>query len=221
MRRRDFISIAGSAAAWPLAAHAQQPAMPVIGLLNGRARGSLPKVLAAFHQGLNDTGYIEAQNVAIEYRFAENRFERLPALADDLVRRQVSVIAATGAPAALAAKAATTTVPIVFETGGDPIKLGLVPNLNRPGGNVTGVTQLVQEVEPKLLEVLHELLPSIRIVALLVNPTDPALAEASKSAVLAAAHNLGLELQILNASSEHDFDGVFKKLTELRARAHS
>ena len=179
----------------------------------------MPKVLAAFRQGLNDTGYIEGQNVAIEYRFAENQFERLPALADDLVRRQVSVIAATGAPAALAAKAATTTVPIVFETGGDPIKLGLVTNLNRPGGNVTGVTQLVQEVEPKLLELLHELLPSVRIVALLVNPTDPALAEASKSAVLAAAHNLGLELQILNASSEHDFDGVFKKLTELRAGA--
>jgi len=194
--------------------------MPVIGLLNGRARGNLPKLLAAFRQGLNDTGYIEGQNVAIEYRFAENQYERLPALAADLVRHQVTVIAATGAPAALAAKAATTTVPVVFETGGDPIKLDLVTNLNRPGGNVTGVTQLVQEVEPKLLELLHELLPSVRIVALLVNPTDPALAEASKSAVLAAAHNLELELQILNASSEHDFDGVFKKLTELR-RAHS
>ena len=192
--------------------------MPVIGLLNGRARGNLPKLLAAFRQGLNDTGYIEGQNVAIEYRFAENQYERLPALAADLVRHQVTVIAATCAPAALAAKAATT-VPVVFETGGDPIKLDLVTNLNRPGGNVTGVTQLVQEVEPTLLELLHELLPSVRIVALLVNPTDPALAEASKSAVLAAAHNLELELQILNASSEHDFDGVFKKLTELRAGA--
>ena len=220
MRRRDFIkSIACAASAWSCRAHAQQ-SMPVIGLLNGRARGNLPKLLAAFRQGLNDTGYIEGQNVAIEYRFAENQYERPPALAADLVRHQVTVIAATGAPAALAAKAATTTVPVVFETGGDPIKLDLVTNLNRPGGNVTGVTQLVQEVEPKLLELLHELLPSVRIVALLVNPTDPALAEASKSAVLAAAHNLELELQILNASSEHDFDGVFKKLTELR-RAHS
>jgi putative ABC transport system substrate-binding protein len=196
MRRRDLIkSIVCAAIAWPRTANAQQ-SMPVIGLLNGRARGNLPKLLAAFRQGLNDTGYIEGQNVAIEYRFAENQYERLPALAADLVRHQVTVIAATGAPAALAAKAATTTVPVVFETGGDPIKLDLVTNLNRPGGNVTGVTQLVQEVEPKLLELLHELLPSVRIVALLVNPTDPALAEASKSAVLAAAHNLELELQI-------------------------
>ena len=193
--------------------------MPVIGFLNSRAPGNLPKLLAAFRQGLNDTGYIEGQNVAIEYRFAENQYERLPALAADLVRHQVSVIAATGSPAALAAMRATPIIPIVFETSGDPIKLGLVANLNRPGGNVTGVTQLVQEVEPKLLELLHELLPSIRIVALLVNPADPTLAEANRSAVLAAAHNLGLELQILNASSEHDFDGVFKKLTELRAGA--
>jgi putative tryptophan/tyrosine transport system substrate-binding protein len=220
MRRRDLIKgIAGSAAAWPLALRAQQSVMPVIGLLNGRAPGNLPKLLAAFPQGLNDTGYIEGQNVAIEYRFAENQYERLPALADDLVRHRVSVIAATGAPAALAAKAATTTIPIVFETGGDPIKLGLVANLNRPGGNVTGATQLVQQVEPKLLELLHELLPSVRIVALLVNPTDPALAEANKSAVQAAAHNIGLELQILDASSERDFDRAFKKLIESRAGA--
>jgi putative tryptophan/tyrosine transport system substrate-binding protein len=219
MRRREFITLIGGAAAWPLVAQAQQRPLPVIGFLNGRAPGNLPKLLAAFRQGLNDTGYVEGENVAIEYRFAENRNERLPALAEDLVRRQVSVIAATGAPAALAAKAATSTVPIVFETGGDPIKLGLVANLNRPGGNVTGATQLVQEVEPKLLELLHELLPSVRIVALLVNPTDPALAEATKSAVSAAAHNLGLEVQILNASSEHDLDEVFKKLTELRAGA--
>src|SRR6516162_9021625 len=169
--------------------------MPVIGFLNGRARANLPKLLAAFRQGLDETGYIEGQNVAIEYRFAENRYERLPALAVDLVRRQVTVIVATGTSAALAAKAATTTVPTIFETGSDPIKLGLVPNLNRPGGNVTGATQLVQEVEPKLLELLHELLPSVRIVALLVNPTDPANAE------------------------ENDFDGVFKKLTEMRAGA--
>jgi putative tryptophan/tyrosine transport system substrate-binding protein len=155
MRRRDLIkSIVCAAIAWPRTANAQQ-SMPVIGLLNGRARGNLPKLLAAFRQGLNDTGYIEGQNVAIEYRFAENQYERLPALAADLVRHQVTVIAATGAPAALAAKAATTTVPVVFETGGDPIKL------NRPGGNVTGVTQLVQEVEPKLLE-LPARAPSFR-----------------------------------------------------------
>jgi putative ABC transport system substrate-binding protein len=219
MRRREFIKGIAVSSAWPLAAQAQQRAMPVIGFLNGRAPGSLPELLAAFRQGLNDTGYIESQNVAIEYRFAEFQNERLPALAADLVRRQVSVIAAIGTPAALAAKAATGIVPIVFETGGDPIKMGLVANLNRPGGNVTGATQLVQEVEPKLLELVHELLPSIRTVTLLVNPTDPANAEASKSAVSAAAHNLGLELQILNASSEHDFDGVFRKLTELRAGA--
>ena len=219
MRRRDFVKGIAVSSAWPLAAQAQQRSMPVIGFLNGRAPANLPKLLAAFRQGLNETGYIEGQNVAIEYRFAENQYERLPALAVDLVRRQVTVIVATGTSAALAAKAATTTVPTIFETGGDPIKLGLVPNLNRPGGNVTGATQLVQEVEPKLLELLHELLPSVRIVALLVNPTEPALAEATKSAVLAEAHNLGLELQILNASSEHDFDGVFEKLIEMRAGA--
>ncbi|MGA8698267.1 MAG: ABC transporter substrate-binding protein [Xanthobacteraceae bacterium] len=219
MQRREFIKGIAVSSVWPLAAQAQQRPMPVIGFLNSRAPGNLPKLLAAFRQGLNDTGYIEGQNVAIEYRFAENQYERLPALAADLVRHQVSVIAATGSPAALAAMRATPIIPIVFETSGDPIKLGLVANLNRPGGNVTGVTQLVQEVEPKLLELLHELLPSIRIVALLVNPADPTLAEANRSAVLAAAHNLGLELQILNASSEHDFDGVFKKLTELRAGA--
>ena len=219
MRRRDFVKGIAVSSAWPLAAQAQQRSMPVIGFLNGRAPANLPKLLAAFRQGLNETGYIEGQNVAIEYRFAENQYERLPALAVDLVRRQVTVIVATGTSAALAAKAATTTVPTIFETGGDPIKLGLVPNLNRPGGNVTGATQLVQEVEPKLLELLHELLPSVRIVALLVNPTEPALAEATKIAVLAEARNLGLELQILNASSEHDFDGVFEKLIEMRAGA--
>jgi len=182
MRRRDFVKGIAVSSAWPLAAQAQQRSMPVIGFLNGRAPANLPKLLAAFRQGLNETGYIEGQNVAIEYRFAENQYERLPALAVDLVRRQVTVIVATGTSAALAAKAATTTVPIVFE-------------------------------------LLHELLPSVRIVALLVNPTEPALAEATKSAVLAEAHNLGLELQILNASSEHDFDGVFEKLIEMRAGA--
>ena len=218
--RRQFISaLGGAAVAWPLGAHAQQPAMPVIGFINAFSSQDLARPLSVFLKGLSEAGYDDGRNVTIEYRWAEGHIDRLPALVADLIQRQVTVIAATGAPAALAAKAATATVPIVFETGGDPIKLGLVASLNRPGGNVTGATQLVQETSPKLLELVHELLPTTRVIALLVNPADPALAEASESAVLAAAHSLGLELQILNASSERDFDGVFKKLIEVHAGA--
>jgi len=166
--------------------------MPVIGLLSARAPGDAPELLAAFRQGLKDTGFVERQNVAIEYRFAENRNERLPALAVDLVHRQVTVIAATTTPAALAAKAATTTIPIVFEMGGDPVKLGLVASLGQPGGNVTGVTQLNIVVASKRLQLLHELLPTATVMALLVDPTDPANAEATKRDVQAAARNLRL-----------------------------
>jgi putative tryptophan/tyrosine transport system substrate-binding protein len=218
MNRRTFITLLGGAsAAWPLATRAQQSAMPVIGFVNPTSAQSFARPLSAFLKGLGETGYVEGRNVAIEYRWAENRNDRLPAMVADLVRRQVSVIAATSTPAAVAAKAATTTIPIVFEIGSDPIQLGLVASLSRPGGNITGATQLVQEVTPKMLELLHELLPTAHVMALLVNPTSPALAQTNTSKVLAAAHTLGLELHVLNASSERDFDGVFARLIELRA----
>jgi putative ABC transport system substrate-binding protein len=217
MRRRRFITLIGGAAAWPLAARAQQPTMPVVGFLNISSPGRYAPRVAAFRQGLKEAGYIEARNVTIEYRWAEDQPDRLPAMMVDLVQSKVAVIAATSTPAVLAAKAATTTIPIVFETGADPVQLGLVASLNRPGGNVTGVTSLTQEVMPKLLELLRELLPTVRVIALLVNPADPAIAEANTSQALAAAHTLGLELHVLNASSEHDFEGVFAKLVELRA----
>jgi putative ABC transport system substrate-binding protein len=218
IHRREFIvTLGGAVVALPLAARAQQPAMAVIGFVNAASAQSFPRPLAAFLKGLGETGYADGRNVAIEYRWAEGRIDRLPAMAADLVRRRVAIIAATGTAAALAAKAATTTIPIVFETGADPVQLGLVASLNRPGGNATGVTQLNQEVMQKLLELLHELLPTARVIALLINPDDPALAEINTSKMLAAAHTLGLELHVLNASSERDFDGVFAKLIELRA----
>ena len=217
MKRRDFITLLGGATAWPLAARAQQP-MQVIGFMSVASAGGYAGILSAFLKGLDETGYVEGRNVAIEYRWADERIDRLPAMAAEFVRRQVAVIAATSTPAALAAKAATATIPIVFETGGDPVALGLVASLNRPGGNVTGITQLVQELTPKMLEFLHELLPAAQVMALLVNPADPALAEANTRNVQAAAHTLGLELHVLNASSEREFDGVFAKLIELRAR---
>ena len=214
-RRELLAALGGAAAAWPLAARAQQPAVPVIGFVNPSSAQSFARPLSAFLKGLGETGYVEGRNVAIEYRWAEDRNDRLPAMVADLVRRQVSVIAATSTPAAVAAKAATTT--IVFEIGSDPIQLGLVASLRRPGGNITGATQLVQEVTPKMLELLHELLPTAHIMALLVNPASPALAQTYTSKVLAAAHTLGLELHVLNASSERDFESVFAKLIELRA----
>jgi putative ABC transport system substrate-binding protein len=218
IRRREFIfTLGGAAAAWPLAAHAQQPAMPVIGFLNADSPQRYGQPLSAFLKGLGETGYVDGRNVAIEYRWAEGQYDRLPAMATDLVHRQVTVIAATSTAAALAAKAATTTIPIVFEMGSDPVRLGLINSLNRPDGNITGVTQLNWEVIPKRLELLHELLPTARVMALLVNPTDSVYAEMQSRAVLAAAHTLGLEIHVLNASTEDDFDSVFANVGHLRA----
>jgi putative tryptophan/tyrosine transport system substrate-binding protein len=216
MRRREFIAFAGVAAlVWPLAARAQQ-AMPVIGYLGPGSAQSDAFRLTGFRQGLKEAGYVEGQNLTVEYRWAEDHLDRLPTMATDLVRHQVAVIVATGSAASLAAKAATTTLPIVFETSGDPVKLGLVGSLSRPGGNLTGVSQLGEEAAPKRLELLHELLPTARVMALLVNPAEP-LAWDQVRVSLAAAKTLGLELHVLNASIERDLDAAFAKLTELRA----
>jgi putative tryptophan/tyrosine transport system substrate-binding protein len=216
--RRQFMSVLGGAAvAWPFTARAQRPAMPVIGFLNAASPQGYARNLASFLKGLNDVGYVENQNAAIEFRWAEGQIDRLPAMAADLVQRHVDVIAATSTPAALAAKAATPTIPIVFETGADPIQLGLVASLNRPGDNVTGVTQTNNEITPKRLQLLHELLPDARVMVLLVNPADRAIAEITTKDVQAAALTLGLELHVLNATSESDFDGVFANLIQLRA----
>ncbi len=221
MRRRDFNKIvAGLVAALPLAARAQQPMVPVIGFLNVAAAADYQGPLSAFLKGLGESGYTDGQNASIQYRWADDHSDRLPALAADLVRSQVTVIAATSSPAALAAKAATSTIPIVFETGGDPIKLGLVTSLSHPGGNVTGAASLAQEVvAAKGLELLHELIPAGRVIGLIVNPDDPAAAEPQKREVLSTARTLGLEVHIFNARDERDFDDVFAKLVELRVFA--
>ena len=218
MRRRDFIKlIAGSAAAWPLAVRAQQPAMPVIGFVNVASAKDYTPQLSAFLKGLSESGYVDGRNVSIEYRWAEDQNDRLPAMVADLVHRQVAVIVATTTPAVLAAKAATTTIPIVFEMASDPLQLGLVASLNRPGGNVTGITQTNVEIAPKRLQLLHELVPTASVMAVLVNPANPTLAETATKKVQAAARTLGLELHVLNAGTERDFDGVFAKLIQLRA----
>jgi putative tryptophan/tyrosine transport system substrate-binding protein len=219
MRRRAFITlIAGAAVTWPFAVRAQQPAMPVIGFMNGGTSEANASLGAAFRQGLSEAGYIENQNVTIEYRWAESQYDRLAGLAADLVRRQVTVIAATGTPAALAAKAATATIPIVFETAGDPIKLGLVASLNRPGRNITGVTQLSSELVSKRLGLLHDLIPAATIIGLLVNPTDPR-AETQTRDMQEAAHTLGLQIRVLNASTEGEINTAFASLRQLRAGA--
>jgi putative tryptophan/tyrosine transport system substrate-binding protein len=217
LKRREFIALLGGAAtAWPFAARVQQPAMPVIGFLHGASPDPYARFLPAFHQGLKETGYTEGGNVAVEYRWAEERYDRLPALAADLVDRHVTVIVAAGStPAALAAKAATTTIPIVFLVGVDPVAIGLVASLARPGGNLTGVANLTAEIGPKRLEMLHAVVPTATIIALLVNPKSPALSE--PHSVQVAARTLGLRLHVLNASTEQEIDAAFATLIQLRA----
>jgi putative tryptophan/tyrosine transport system substrate-binding protein len=219
MRRRKFVALLSSAAAiWPLAVYGQQPAMPVVGFLNAASPQGFPRQLAAFLKGLGEAGYIDGRNVVIQYRWGEGHNDRLPAMAADLVRNRVTVIVATSTPAALAAKTATSTIPIVFETGGDPIELGLVSSLSRPGGNATGAATLtVKTLAAKGLELLHELIPQARVIGLMVNPTNPTGAQFQEKEVLSYARTLGVEMHVLNASSEGDFEGVFAKLVELRA----
>jgi putative tryptophan/tyrosine transport system substrate-binding protein len=218
-RRREFITLLGGAvAAWPVAAHAQQPAMPVVGYFGIASPDLFASRLRAFRQGLSENGYVEGRNVAIEYRWAEGHYDRIAALIEDLVRREVAVIAAPGStPAALAAKAATTTIPVVFVTATDPVAARLVASLNRPGGNLTGVTALALELGPKQLELLREVVPTATVIALLVNPASPVLAETQSRDLQATARALGLQLHVVHARTASDFDTVFATLGQLRA----
>ncbi|MFL4980872.1 MAG: ABC transporter substrate-binding protein [Xanthobacteraceae bacterium] len=219
MRRRQFITLLGGAAAWPIAARAQQRETPVIGFINLGLPAAYADLVTAFRQGLDETGYVEGQNVAIEYRWAEGQYDRLPALAADLVRRQVAVIVATGGNASpLAAKAATATIPIVFTGGGDPIKLGLVASLNRPGGNVTGVHVFTVVLGGKRLGLLRELIPTATLIAVLLNPHSPT-AETQLRDIQQAAREVGQEIHILHASTDQDLDNCFKAIVQLRAGA--
>jgi len=220
MRRRAVIAGLGAMAAWPRAARAQQPTMAVIGLLGSDSPELYVDRLRAFRQGLKEIGYVEGQNLAIEYRWAEGTNDRLPALAADLARRNVSLIVALGStPAALAVKAATGTIPIVFFIGADPIQLGLVSGLNRPGSNITGVTSLNMELVAKGMELLHEIVPERTSIALLINPTSPILMQAAVKDAQAAARSLGLKLDVVQASTDHNLESVFATLAELRAGA--
>ncbi len=210
LKRRDFIALlGGGAVAWPLAAHSQQPTMPVIGFLGSESPELFAGRLRAFHRGLSETGYVEGRNVAIEYRWAGADLGRLPELAADLVERRVAVIAASGGSApGLAAKAATSTIPIVFQTGADPVKDGLVASMNRPGGNITGATRLASAMEPKRLELLHELVPKAAVIAFLINPSNR-IAESRVLEMQEPARSLGLQLDVLRASSEHELETAF------------
>ena len=220
MRRREFVTLLSGAAAWPIVAHSQQSAMPVIGYLGSSslersARTSLPN----FKRGLAETGYVEDRSVTIEYRWADDEYDRLPALAVELVQRGVAVLVAAGSPAALPAKAATTVIPIVFMIGSDPVELGLVAGLNRPGGNLTGVAYLNVEVAPKRLELLHELIPTAKSIALLVNPANPVVADAQAKELQAAISTLDLNLLLVKASNPLEMEDAFATLVRERVEA--
>jgi putative tryptophan/tyrosine transport system substrate-binding protein len=216
MRRRDFITLLGGAAAWPLAAYAQQAAMPVIGFLGGSSLTERRPLLVAFRQALTEGGYVEGQNVAIEYRWAEGQYDRLPALAAELVRRQVAVVVAGDGPSALGAKAATTTIPIVFNTGIDPLQAGLVTSLSRPRGNLTGVNLIAGPLPAKQFGLLHELVPAAKVLAVLVNPNN-ANAERDAATVQEASRAIGLHIVVARAAVESDFETVFATLARERA----
>jgi putative tryptophan/tyrosine transport system substrate-binding protein len=218
VKRRAFIALLGSAAAWPLAARAQQAAMPVIGFLSSLSLAATERFLAAFQQALKEAGYVQGQSLTVEYRWAEGQYDRLPALTADLLRQQVAVIAAFGPPAALAAKAATAIIPIVFVHGSDPVQLGLVASLNRPGGNVTGINFFSNTLEPKRLELLHELVPGAALIGVLFNPTRSDIETQSKD-IEAAARAIGTRTLILNAGSERDFETASATLAEQRVGA--
>jgi putative ABC transport system substrate-binding protein len=218
MKRREFMTLfGGTAVAWPLAVRAQQSTVPVVGFLSSRAPGENETILVAFRRGLKEVGYVEGQNVAVEYRWADNQYDRLPALAADLVGRQVAVIVSNGPPITTA-KAATSMIPIVFAVGFDPLTFGLVTSLSRPSGNLTGVSILDVEIGPKRLELLHELIPTATVMALLVNPATPA-AEVIAGDVRAAARAHGLQLHVLHAASDSDFDAAFASVAQLQAGA--
>ena len=221
MRRREFITLLGGAAvAWPLAARAQQPAMPVVGFLDSRSQDTAVDRLNALRRALKETGYVEGENVTIVYRWAEGRYDRLPELTADLVRRRVAVIAASGGvPSAMAAKAATTTIPIVFSVGDDPVRLGLVASLARPGGNLTGVNFFNSELAAKRLELLRELVPAATRVAVLVNPANAETTESTLRDVAAAARTMGLQIKAFNASTSPEIDAAFATLVRERPDA--
>jgi putative tryptophan/tyrosine transport system substrate-binding protein len=220
VRRREFITLLGGVAAWPLAAHAQQSAMPVIGFLDPRSADAMTERLRGFRRGLKDTGYVEGENVSIEYRWAENQMDRLPALAAELVRRRVALITTSGGPAVtFAAKAATTTIPIVFLVPEDPVKLGLVASLARPGGNLTGINFFLGELTAKRLELLRELVPGAARVAVLVNPANATNTETTLRDVEPAVRAMGLQIQVLNASTSSEINAVFATFVRERPDA--
>jgi putative ABC transport system substrate-binding protein len=219
VRRREFITLLGGAAAWPLAARAQQPAMPVVGVLSPRSPAVDAPLIAVIRQGLNDTGFFEGRNITLDYRWADGQYDRLAALATDLVRRQVAVIVAPGGEiSALAAKTATASIPIVFLVGSDPVRSGLVPSLNRPGGNITGVSSFIFDLEPKRLGLMRELRPNAATIAVLVNPNSPN-AEMQVNDIQIAARNVGQQVDILNASTIREIDAAFARIAQMRVDA--